>query len=372
MKRHTQFPELIQELELVDFIQSYEVERYWQGRSVGFMMKNNRYPKTMTLNIIDNAASTGGIIFFGGVDTNVDKGLYTYNANIVIKDMTIEEAESRIQQLREIKRNLLELEDLTSADNENIINLIDLFPADFLFLTERANTQSRASGELMGKIVDIIHLKIKDIERSLTLKQTVRPVVDVPGDSLLRTFAHNSEDSARRLTTLHHEFPTVEYKKYRSMGLGLTLDDELSFKKIKHADIKEYITTYKEDKKSLIINKEPALKSIQSFTEFNNTYDDYKTGSFHVGLKETKDYKARERIPKYMINISKTVRECKIEYLANYKMSNIDEETSVHSENWIEIKNENDIKQLPRTDTMLFRLKTPEPIYDKYFFAKND
>ena len=73
-----------------------------------------------------------------------------------------------------------------------------------------------------------------------------------------------------------------------------------------------------------------------------------------------------------MINISKTVRECKIEYLANYKMSNIDEETSVHSENWIEIKNENDIKQLPRTDTMLFRLKTPEPIYDKYFFAKND
>ena len=298
--------------------------------------------------------------------------MYTYNANIVIKDITIEEAESRVQQLREIRRNLLELEDLTSADNENIVDLINLFPADFLFLAERANSQSRASGELVGKISDVIHLKIKDIERRLTLKQTVRPVVDVPGDSLLRTFAHNSEDSARRLTTLHHEFPTVEYKKYRSMGLGLTLDDELSFKKIKHADIKEYITTYKEDKKSLIINKESVLKSIQSFTEFNNTYDDYKSGSFHVGLKQPKDYKARERMSNYMINISKTVHECKIEYLANYKMSDIDEETSVHSENWIEIKNENDIKQLPRTDTMLFRLKTPEPIYDKYFFAKND
>ena len=235
-----------------------------------------------------------------------------------------------MQQLREIRRNLLELEDLTSADNENIVDLINLFPADFLFLAERANSQSRASGELVGKISDVIHLKIKDIERRLTLKQTVRPAVDVAGASLLRTFAHNSEDSARRLTT------------------------------------------YKEDKKSLIINKESVLKSIQSFTEFNNTYDDYKSGSFHVGLKQPKDYKARERMSNYMINISKTVRECKIEYLANYKMSNIDEETSVHSENWIEIKNENDIKQLPRTDTMLFRLKTPEPIYDKYFFAKND
>ena len=372
LRRHTQFPELLQHLDLVDFIQSYEVERYWQGRSVGFMMKNNRYPKTMSLNIINNAASTDGIIFFGGVDTNVGKGLYTYSANIVIKDMTIEEAEDRMLQLRDIERNILELEDMTTADDENIINLINLFPADFLFLAERANSHSRLSGELMGKITNVIHLKIKDIERRLALKETVRSVVDVSGDSLLRTFAYNGEDSARRLTTLHHEFPTVEYKKYRNMGMGLTLDDELSFKKIKHADIKEYITIYKEEQKSLIINKEPKLKSIQSFTEFNNTYDDYKSGSFHVGLKQPKDHKAREKISRYMINISKTVHECKIEYLANYKMSNIDEETSIHSENWIEIKNENDIKQLPRASTMLFRLKTPEPIYDKYFFAKND
>ena len=365
------FPELLQELNLEEFIQSFEVERYWQGRSVGFMMKDNRYPKTLKIHIIDNVATSEGIIFFGGMDGSVEKGLYTYSTNIVMRDITIDEAEARVAELQTIEQNLLQLEDLAPANNEDLMQLITLFPSDFLFLAERVETQTRVSEQLIKKVVDKIHNKIKDYERRLVVKAAAA-VPDTPGASLLKTFAYNSTNSARRLATIKHTFPTVEFKKYRNMGLGLTLDDEMSFKKIKRGDIKEYMAMYKENIKSIMVIKEPPLKSIRAYDEFNNTYDDYATGSLYAGVAQVKDHEVRKRPAVHKIQISKRVGECKIEYLANYNTSPIDDKRSVHSDNWIEIEGEEDIKRLPTENTILFRVKTPEPIYDKYFFVKND
>ena len=90
----------------------------------------------------------------------------------------------------------------------------------------------------------------------------------------------------------------------------------------------------------------------------------------HAGAIEKRELTS-EKKSKYKIQISKTTKECKLEFLSNYKTSNVDNTTSIHSESWIEIKDVDEIDRLSNSNSsFLVRMNLPEPVYDKYFFVE--
>ena len=387
-ENHFLFPEFMTFLDIRESLQHFEVERYWQARSVGFMMKDNRYPKTLPIHILDNIASEGspGVVFFGGVDNGAKKGVYTYKANIVLKDITIDEAEDRIKLLRKIYDEILIVPAEMLDTAEALYDLVDKFSREFSFLSDRLNTRTRFSEETKEVIMEKIDSAVRRLEQRLTIKKSTNITKDLSRARLLYSKSHNSRESARRSHVVENTFPDVENKNYKSVAFAPTEDRGVSFRSISFGNLKDYVTMYKQNSKILLVNKEEPLESISAFDEHVEKYDEglvvgkieEDTPGHYVNVKRSMHAGAiekRELIPqkksKYKIQISKTTKECKLEFLSNYKTSNIDNTTSIHSESWIEIKSVGDIDRLSNSNSsVLVRMNLPEPVYDKYFFVE--
>ena len=387
-KNHFLFPEFMTFLDIRESLQYFEVERYLQARSVGFMMKDNRYSKTLPIHILDNAVNqdSPGVVFFGGIDDNAKKGTYTYKVNITLKDITIDEAEDRIKFLRKAYHeiSIVTAEMLETA--EVLYDVVNEFPQEFSFLSDRLNSRTRFSEETKEVIMEKINSAVRRLEQRLTIKKSTNITKDLGRSSLLFSKSHNSRESARRSHIVENTFPDVENKNYKSVGFMPTEDPGVSFRSISSGNLKDYVTMYKQNSKILLVNKEEPLEPISAFDEHVEKYDeglvvgklevDYPGNyvdvkrSMHAGAIEKRELTS-EKKSKYKIQISKTTKECKLEFLSNYKTSNIDNTTSVHSESWIEIKDVSEIDRLSNSNSrVLVRMNLPEPVYDKYFFVE--
>ena len=383
------FPEFMTFLDPRSALQHFEVERYWQARSVGFSAKDNRFAKTLTIDMFDNAASgdDSGIVFFGGIDRGAPQGMYTYKASIILKDVTVDEAEKRIKFLRQTYRNLIDVPPEELATNESLTNLMEDFLQDFSFLRATIISEVKFSEETKDVIIEKISSIIKRLEQKLSFKAASKITKGVAGAGLLQHMSHNSAgglSGARRLHTVEHTFPNVENKNY--VSAGMVLEERLeTFKSIKFGALKNFLTMYKENSKICLVNKEESLESISDFDEHVEKYDEglvvgkieEDTPGHYVNVKKSMHAGAiekKELIPqkksKYSIELFKAVEEYKLEYLASYNESNIDYATSINSENWVEIGNEQSLDFMSDSSRFLVRIKFPQPLYDKYFFVE--
>ena len=59
-----------------------------------------------------------------------------------------------------------------------------------------------------------------------------------------------------------------------------------------------------------------------------------------------------------------------LKYLSSYLSSDVDGGTSIHSEEWVEIENAEQVDLLSSLGSLLIKIDSPEPTYNKYFLVR--
>tara|TARA_R110002110_G_scaffold306588_3_gene520386 strand:+ start:1219 stop:3051 length:1833 start_codon:yes stop_codon:yes gene_type:complete len=368
------FPEFVPSIDVEDTLVDYKCLRYWIGDDKSFSVFDSKFPKTLHLNTID-VESLNEMILFGGIDKDVHKGSYNYHISLIVTDPTVPEAEERIRLLKKYQYQLLHYDDLTDAADFTLGELMSLFPQQFLFLKERVDSASYLSKEVTMKIVENINDLIHNIQFKLNAKKASFDLNYGTGGGLTvfgPKFSLNSGRRASRMTTLHKTYSGVEFQQPRNMGLVFDKSTDETLATLSFEKLKEYVVMYRKESNIINVNKYQPISGIKSFNESSNTYDDFKTGSFYVGASKEQIKDNNKKISKYSIEISKIITECKLKYLSSYLSSDVDGGTSIHSEEWVEIENAEQVDLLSGLGDLLIKIDSPEPTYNKYFLVRTE